>query len=91
MCDGLWWHPDLLTTQHDSRPAPHVCAISGAVTIISLLGTLMLMECTVKLTICFKNSESCDQAVLHSSRALVARSSCALGAQASLPQACWLR
>ena len=53
-----------------------------------LLGVLLLMECTVKLTICFRDSETSDLAVLHSSRALVARSSCALGAQASLPQAC---
>ena len=53
-----------------------------------LLGMLLLMECTVKLTICFRDSETSDLAVLHSSRALVARSSCALGAQASLPQAC---
>ena len=45
ICDVLWWQPDLLTAQHDSWPVSHVCAISGAVTVLSLLGMLLLMEC----------------------------------------------
>ncbi len=59
ICDVLWWQPDLLTAQHDSWPVSHVCAISGAVTVLSLLGMLLLMECSVKLTVCFSNSDSC--------------------------------
>ena len=78
---ALWWHPDLLTRQHASRPVPHVRAISGAVTVLSPSGVLWQMECTMTLTICFRSSESSDYAVLHSSRVLVARSSCIVGAQ----------
>ena len=58
--DALWWHPNLLTTQHASRPVPHVRAISGAVTVLSPFGVLLQINSRMKLNICFRNSKSSD-------------------------------
>ena len=89
ICDVPWCHPNLLTKQDASRPVPHVCAISGAVTVMSLPGMIWWTDCTVKLPICFSNSKYSDQAMLHSSRSLVVPSQLHFGRSASLHQACW--